>query len=1087
MAEAEDSPSGFYNRRASYNANIGGPWHQTRSHSYNSPAPGRVRLGQSLPEGPKLATMQKALVQVAIQVLALLACLLAYMNFLLIQPYMSIIVAATLLGVSLRQPFNRLVHRIHVTLSLIEPLSESRNKESGGHDLSMPPGDEVTERLNTPRLVVDESGMEGTDEADPLHSTIAPLDKRKARRPRAATTHASDRRAQSIGSGRLGIESAVEYTNGEDEESFKPFLARANSVKSAEDLLGSSPSNKDWGEQHQNARRLPARGLSVDPNSGFGRRHSLPGDDVNHLRDDLAGSSDYDLDGDFLMQSHGSSVYDDPLLQVELRRRRIEQLKKAELRGVWKVVYEFFGIIHESFIESARDIIRLLMRVLFIALEILGRVLNFETLQVTRTPKKPEEEKSTIGDVDAGRKKGVRESDVLRGSPLVRVASQTLRSFRSIQSLMPDEVSEHPGPNTRYNGLSEGAGVSAFRSEPTSAGIDDEDPGPVTAGAVSDVYFRYLFQLCAVYIVYSTVKHFYITPGATNKSLRITMAMTWMSFLAYLVYFCVTAGHNIVRQDAGILRYAKRLDRATGNVTTRLLRIPYNIYRLIMDYVMGILESCRIAILANVRFIMTLTLVLAMGFGGIGITGYLVFRCMNEVQEVLLVLRGQVSYLVSGSENYDFFLRLWDYLRTEVNERGSTFLQNDRIAPLLVLLGFASDTSMGGSEPLLRHMSTTMPHVTMLLRDFGFVAENITSTFANISDSDPAAGGEHGFTRHTDPSIGLGESFSLAMNEMRDAFLTALNDAVGEFGISVEHVLESGQLKDVSAESLQNAWRMLQLAITFPIQLLYSVMYNGFGLVIFLSIVFFILNGDHDLPNIVIRPFPVGEHFHRRFSKAVTEAIQGIYVCTLKISVFHMLLTWVTFSFLEVKGVYLSMLLAGFFSVLPFLSSYMICISPLVQGYFKGNMTGATIVFFIHFLAVWTVDGYIYEEIPSSHPFLAGLAIVLGIYTFDIPGALYGPLLVCLAIIVYQMVEDIYLIGTPHALGAPSWTSLETPGRQTSSSCVENLTGATASMMPPPPAMQGGQRSAAAGGSGKWQGVGPATGHRMTPLSERKI
>ena len=44
----------------------------------------------------------------------------------------------------------------------------------------------------------------------------------------------------------------------------------------------------------------------------------------------------------------------------------------------------------------------------------------------------------------------------------------------------------------------------------------------------------------------------------------------------------------------------------------------------------------------------------------------------------------------------------------------------------------------------------------------------------------------------------------------------------------------------------------------------------------------------------------------------------------------------------------------------------------------------------------------IYQNNIDVHPYITGLSIVMGIYAFNIKGIIYGPLLVCLVLIVYE-------------------------------------------------------------------------------------
>eukprot|EP00126_Sphaerothecum_destruens_P011700 Sdes_comp20947_c2_seq4m18568 len=81
-----------------------------------------------------------------------------------------------------------------------------------------------------------------------------------------------------------------------------------------------------------------------------------------------------------------------------------------------------------------------------------------------------------------------------------------------------------------------------------------------------------------------------------------------------------------------------------------------------------------------------------------------------------------------------------------------------------------------------------------------------------------------------------------------------------------------------------------------------------------------------------------------------------------------------------------------------------------------GNWINAILLFASHILVVWTVYPAVYSEIPSSHPYITGLSVVMGVYAFDWQGAVFGPILICIPGIVYELYMD-YLHENPMTKG----------------------------------------------------------------------
>jgi hypothetical protein len=49
------------------------------------------------------------------------------------------------------------------------------------------------------------------------------------------------------------------------------------------------------------------------------------------------------------------------------------------------------------------------------------------------------------------------------------------------------------------------------------------------------------------------------------------------------------------------------------------------------------------------------------------------------------------------------------------------------------------------------------------------------------------------------------------------------------------------------------------------------------------------------------------------------------------------------------------------------------------------------------------------REIKGVNPFLLGMSAFMGLYSFDLSGILYGPLLVCMAQISYNLLSIVTL------------------------------------------------------------------------------
>lgn len=107
---------------------------------------------------------------------------------------------------------------------------------------------------------------------------------------------------------------------------------------------------------------------------------------------------------------------------------------------------------------------------------------------------------------------------------------------------------------------------------------------------------------------------------------------------------------------------------------------------------------------------------------------------------------------------------------------------------------------------------------------------------------------------------------------------------------------------------------------------------------------------------------------------------------------------------------YIYAFVAATFKIIPLVSTSLLGILAFFQMYFSAMSS-----FFYSFLvcAIYTIvdsklSNDIFErELPSVNPFLLGMSAFMGLYAFDLSGILYGPLLLCMGKISYDLLSKI--------------------------------------------------------------------------------
>lgn len=139
-----------------------------------------------------------------------------------------------------------------------------------------------------------------------------------------------------------------------------------------------------------------------------------------------------------------------------------------------------------------------------------------------------------------------------------------------------------------------------------------------------------------------------------------------------------------------------------------------------------------------------------------------------------------------------------------------------------------------------------------------------------------------------------------------------------------------------------------------------------------------------------------------RLTDALEDSVSSVLVATMKLSLFHGLFTWLTHTLFGVHVVYLPSILASVLAAAPFLEVYWCCLPAFLDLWLSQDRfyTGIVLVV-IHFIVPTNFNPIVHSEIKGGgHPYLTALSIVGGMYLFGVEGAILGPLMLCLLIVL---------------------------------------------------------------------------------------
>ena len=202
------------------------------------------------------------------------------------------------------------------------------------------------------------------------------------------------------------------------------------------------------------------------------------------------------------------------------------------------------------------------------------------------------------------------------------------------------------------------------------------------------------------------------------------------------------------------------------------------------------------------------------------------------------------------------------------------------------------------------------------------------------------------------------------------------------------------------------------------VQLLISILFQGgfailnffISLIVYLTALFYLLSTSDKrykplqwMNEIAIIKGQRGQ----LLSKAIEESIRSVFVASLKMGAFYGLYTWIIHNLFSLNIFYIPSILAALFGFLPILGTYWSALPGVLELWLVRRQPFYALLFFIcNIFPTYVVDMAIYSDIKGGHPYLTGLAIAGGLYCLGLEGALIGPIVLCLFIVIIKMNKE---------------------------------------------------------------------------------
>ena len=213
---------------------------------------------------------------------------------------------------------------------------------------------------------------------------------------------------------------------------------------------------------------------------------------------------------------------------------------------------------------------------------------------------------------------------------------------------------------------------------------------------------------------------------------------------------------------------------------------------------------------------------------------------------------------------------------------------------------------------------------------------------------------------------------------------------------------------------LEQTWLLLKgnLGLVFSLMLeLLRLLASGgsgvanffLGVIVYFTALFYLLAESSD----TYKPIELfSEGFvPEGFADALNKAVKSVFKITFKMAAFYGMYTYLTHTLFNVSIVMVPVLAATFLAAVPVAGQYLVPVPAALELWLADGRFGAALLLVaFHTAPMMVVDATMYSEVKKGiHPWITGLSIVGGIYYFGVPGAIYGPLLLCGVFVLVSM------------------------------------------------------------------------------------
>uniref|UniRef100_A0A0K8WED5 Transmembrane protein C9orf5 n=1 Tax=Bactrocera latifrons TaxID=174628 RepID=A0A0K8WED5_BACLA len=482
---------------------------------------------------------------------------------------------------------------------------------------------------------------------------------------------------------------------------------------------------------------------------------------------------------------------------------------------------------------------------------------------------------------------------------------------------------------------------------------------------LSGIYFKCLFYACIATFLYRNVWMFILAAIPISLHLLYTLGNV-TGFTAFISNKINEAYENL--KSWAIEHHSAVLPLCLPGV----LELNYKINAIIRDS----LKSSVDLVTSILMIILMLLIIVFLG----------VFFCVNIYSETI-----EVAYLAKDLINKTITDRpeLIDILPENIQSSIDDALDNAHHYGRRKIETYIDDWLAEADSV----------HATKLKEQILDVWDRLIQYWIDVNKSDSAYGPRV-------PTDALKTTFGEIVDNP-ELVLVAKQGIIGWAKSNTQTILEV-------AESLWHIIRTnLSMIMSFTGDILSLLLSGGqacvefiLDMIVFFTALFYLLSSS----NTKYAPLQVTKYLGfstsgSKIADALENSISGVLISMFKCSIFTGLFTWLVHTVFGARIVFLPSALAAILSAAPFLGSYWCSLPALLELWLaQDRFYAGLVLFLLQFFVPPYFEAAIYAEMKGGgHPYLTGLAIAGGMYWIGWQGAIFGPLMLCFFIGIFEV------------------------------------------------------------------------------------